>query len=101
MQITKKFLRSTQSKLPKDGLVKALPNAAAIRRMPDQFHDHVVARVRKDWRYWVFVHIMGHFVHSFEQVVTARNYEDLETTGLEWVANNLSLSQLRKGIKSI
>lgn len=56
-----------------------------------------MSRVKDDWRFWVFVHIMGHFVHSFDQVVTASDYSDLETTSLEWITNNLSLKALRKG----
>ncbi len=68
-----------------------------MQSLCDQFHDHVVRRTKENWRYWVFVNIMGHFVHSFEQQVSAANFEELQATGLEYIANNLTLQQLRKG----
>ena len=68
-----------------------------MRTLADLFHDHVVARTKDNWRYWVFVNIMGHFVHSFEQQVVATTFDDLQTTGLEYIGNNLTLQQLRKG----
>ena len=65
--------------------------------LPDQFADHVVERTHQNWKYWVFTNIMGHFVHSFAQEVSATSLNDLQTTSLEWVTNSMSLQQLRKG----
>ena len=45
----------------------------------------------------VFVHIMGHFVHSFESNVVAHNAEALEETAMEYVKSTLTLKQLRQG----
>jgi len=71
---------------------------AVKRSLPDQFADHVVDKTQKDWKYWVFTSIMGHFVHSFEQEVSAQTAEHLETTSLEWITNSMSLQQLRKDV---
>ena len=68
-----------------------------MRPLADLFHDHVVRRTKDNWRYWVFVNIMGHFVHSFDQQVVATAFDDLQTTSLEYIGNNLTLQQLRKG----
>ena len=82
--------------LPANG-APLLPKVMTMRNLPDMFHDHVVKKTMENWQYWIFVSIMGHFVHSFEQQVSAATYEDLQTTSVEYVANNLSLQQLRKG----
>ena len=52
-----------------------------------------------DFRYWVFTAIMGHFVHSFSQQVSAGNFENLEASAKEWVGYNLTLHNLRKGME--
>ena len=70
---------------------------AVKRSLPDQFADHVVERTHQNWKYWVFTSIMGHFVHSFAQEVSAASQHDLQTTSLEWITNSMSLQQLRKG----
>ena len=49
------------------------------------------------FRYWVFTAIMGHFVHSFSQQVSAGNFDNLHSTATEWVSYNLTLNNLRKG----
>ena len=54
-----------------------------------------------DYRYWVFTAIMGHFVHSFSQQVSAGNFENLEASAKEWVGYNLTLHNLRKGTADI
>ena len=74
-----------------------MPKVLSPPKLADRFHDHVVARVKEDWRYWVFVHIMGHFVHSFDDKVVAHNAEALETTAMEYVKSTCTLGQLRKG----
>ena len=71
---------------------------AVKRSLPDQFADHVVERTNQNWKYWVFTSIMGHFVHSFAQEVSAASQHDLQTTSLEWITNSMSLQQLRKGL---
>ncbi len=82
--------------LPANG-APLLPKVMTMRTLADNFHDHVVARTKDNWRYWVFVNIMGHFVHSFDQQVAATTFEEIQTTSLEYIGNNLSLQQLRKG----
>ena len=46
------FLLSTfQASLPASGAT-LLPKAISSQKLADKFHDHVVARVKDDWRYW-------------------------------------------------
>ena len=47
--------------------------------------------------FFFHISIMGHFVHSFAEEVSATSLNDLQTTSLEWVTNAMSLQQLRKG----
>ncbi len=88
--------RVLQSHLPASG-APLLPKVMTMRPLADLFHDHVVRRTKDNWRYWVFVNIMGHFVHSFDQQVVATAFDDLQTTSLEYIGNNLTLQQIRKG----
>ena len=90
------FFRAHQSQLPANG-APLLPKAMTTKTLADMFHDHVIAQTHDNWRYWVFVSIMGHFVHSFDQQVSASTFEELQTTSLEYIGNNMSLQQLRKG----
>ena len=96
------YFRRLQSQLPDGGAKFSMNdtnNLVAVKRsLPDQFADHVVDKTQKDWKYWVFTSIMGHFVHSFAQEVSADSPDDLETTSLEWITNSMSLQQLRKGL---
>lgn len=91
-----------QSQLPDDGAKHSMNDynslVAIKRSLPDQFADHVFDKTQKDWKYWVFTSIMGHFVHSFEQEVSAQTSEDLQNTSLEWITNSMSLQQLRKDV---
>jgi len=91
-----------QSKLPDNGAKHSMNDynglVAIKRSLPDQFADHVFDKTQKDWKYWVFTSIMGHFVHSFEQEVSAQTPEDLQNTSLEWITNSMSLQQLRKDV---
>ena len=91
------FFRGCQSQLPANG-APLLPKAMTTKTLADMFHDHVIASTHDNWRYWVFVSIMGHFVHSFDQQVSASTFEELQTTSLEYIGNNMSLQQLRKGM---
>ncbi len=96
------FSSQLQSQLPDNGALFAVDHkssslVAAKKSLPDQFHDHVVERTHENWRYWVFTSIMGHFVHSFGEEVSAVSHHDLQTTSLEWITNAMSLQQLRKG----
>lgn len=45
----------------------------------------------------MFVSIMGHFVHPFDRMVSASSFDQLESTGCEFISQNMSLQQLRKG----
>ena len=98
----KNNFRRLQSKLPDHGAKHSMNDynslVAIKRSLPDQFADHVFDKTQKDWKYWVFTSIMGHFVHSFEQEVSAQTPEDLQNTSLEWITNSMSLQQLRKGL---
>ena len=98
----KNNFRRLQSKLPDNGAKHSMNDynglVAIKRSLPDQFADHVFDKTQKDWKYWVFTSIMGHFVHSFEQEVSAQTPEDLQNTSLEWITNSMSLQQLRKGL---
>ena len=93
--------RRLQSQLPDNGAIFSMNDSnglvAVKRSLPDQFADHVVERTHQNWKYWVFTSIMGHFVHSFAQEVSAASQHDLQTTSLEWITNSMSLQQLRKG----
>ena len=95
------FRRLTRE-LPDNGAKHSMNDynslVAIKRSLPDQFADHVFDKTQKDWKYWVFTSIMGHFVHSFEQEVSAQTPEDLQNTSLEWITNSMSLQQLRKGL---
>ena len=94
--------RRVQSQLPDNGAKFSMNDTntlvAVKRSLPDQFADHVFDKTQKEWKYWVFTSIMGHFVHSFEQEVSAQTPEDLQNTSLEWITNSMSLQQLRKGL---
>merc|ERR1712029_39701 len=87
-----------QSQLPENGALPLLNSSALTSRqlLPDMFHDHVIEMTQKDWRYWVFTAIMGHFVHSFSKQVSAGNFEHLQSSATEWVAYNLTLHNLRR-----
>ena len=92
------FYRACQSELPENGASmldhKSMENRKSL---PEMFHDHVVQKTNEDWRYWVFTSVMGHFIHSFKQEVSAGNYDDLRDSALDWVTFSMSLQQLRKG----
>jgi len=87
-----------QSQLPENGALPLLNPSSLTNRqlLPDMFHDHVIEMTQKDWRYWVFTAIMGHFVHSFSKQVSAGNFENLQSTAAEWVSYNLTLHNLRR-----
>lgn len=91
-------IENLQCKLPEHGAMFSMDKnmISAKRNLPDQFADHVVERTQQNWKYWVFTSIMGHFVHSFAQEVSADSLNDLQTTSLEWVTDAMSLQQLRK-----
>ena len=91
--------RHLQGKLPENGAMFSMDKnvISSKRNLPDQFADHVVEMTHQNWKYWVFTSIMGHFVHSFAQEVSADSLTDLQNTSLEWVTNAMSLQQLRKG----
>jgi len=91
-------IESLQGKLPDNGAMFSMDKnmISAKRNIPDQFADHVVDQTHQNWKYWVFTSIMGHFVHSFAEEVSATSLNDLQTTSLEWVTNAMSLQQLRK-----
>ena len=40
-----------QASLPASGAT-LLPKVLSPQKLADKFHDHVVARVKEDWRYW-------------------------------------------------
>lgn len=88
-----------QGLLPANG-APPLPKVLAkppSKKLSDRFHDHVVDRTKNtDWRYWVFVSIMGHFVHPFERHVSASSLDELEETSVNFVTEQMSLQQLRK-----
>ena len=89
-----------QDQLPDHGASFTLDKKSCImpkKSLQDQFADHVVEKTHENWKYWVFTSIMGHFVHSFAQEVSATSHHDLQTTSLEWITNSMSLQQLRKG----
>ena len=88
--------RSFQNELPVNGAPQ-LPKTMATKSLADQFHDHVVRRTLDNWKYWVFVNITGHLVHSFDQTVKAAHAQELDDTTGEWMSTHLSLQNLRKG----
>ena len=68
-----------------------------MKKLCDLYHDHVVEKTKIDWRYWVFVSIMGHFVHPFDKHVASSGFEELESTSMTFLGEHMSLQQLRKG----
>nr|APH81344.1 ChREBP2 [Paracyclopina nana] len=93
-------IEQLQDQLPDHGATFTLDkkNIMPKRSLQDQFADHVVDKTHQNWKYWVFTSIMGHFVHSFAQEVSATSHQDLQTTSLEWITNSMSLQQLRKDV---
>eukprot|EP00088_Acartia_fossae_P005066 TRINITY_DN12217_c0_g1_i4.p1 TRINITY_DN12217_c0_g1~~TRINITY_DN12217_c0_g1_i4.p1 ORF type:complete len:860 (-),score=210.35 TRINITY_DN12217_c0_g1_i4:192-2705(-) len=92
-----KEIEDAQEKLPEHGsqsIHKILSTKG--KSIPDMFADHVRQRTQKDWRYWVFTSIMGHFVHTFAQEVSNISPREMERTSLEWLQERMSLQQLRK-----